>query len=217
MLRKRGVSVRVVPENENPHPVRFLTDLKNPLQPWLEIHPEQFSRASLEKFSRFLEMSAGAPGKEIILIADGLLFHTDSTSLLLMDPKEGVFERHIEEIARIGRRVRFFPILLYGYPHGSGIATTMAHRSAEWKTMQIQWKTASPYCTSRKLQDSSGYIQFYEHYEKRIYDTFRSLIHPEDHCLILKNPAHDWIASREKTWSFCIKNAVPSHFFNDLF
>lgn len=216
MLRKRGASVRVVEENENPHPVRFLTDLKNPLAPWLEIPPEEFSRSCLEKFSRFLEMSAVAPGKETIVVVDGLLFHTDSTSLLLMDPVEGVFERHVEELHRIGRQVRFFPILLYNRPHASGLTTTMAHRAADWKTMQINWKTSSPYCTSRKLQDLSGYIRFYEQYEKRIYDIFRSLSHHEDQCLLLENPAHDWIASREKIWSFWGRNAAPSHFFNDL-
>lgn len=216
MLRKRGAAVRVVPENENPHPIRSLTDLQNPLAPWLETHPEEFSRSCLEKFSRFLEMSTGVPGKQTILIADGLLFHTDSTSLLLMDPEEGVFQRHIEELHRIGRQIRYFPILLYSHPHASGLESTMAHRSAEWKTMQVHWKTSSPYCTSRKLQDSSGYIQFYEQYEKRIYDTFRSLSHPKEHCLILENPALDWIASRKKTWSFCIRNGVPSHFFDDL-
>lgn len=216
MLRKRGAAVRLVAENEKPHPVRFLTDLKNPLAPWLEILPAEFSRASLEKFSRFLEMSAVPPGTETIVIVDGLLFHTDSTSLLLMDPEEGVFERHIEGLLKIAGQVRFFPILLYDHPHGSGIATTMANRSLEWKTMQIDWKTSSPYCTARKLSDATGYIRFYEQYEKRIYDAFRSLIHQKDKGLLLENPAGDWIGSRDRLWSFCAGNVGPSPFLNDL-
>ena len=217
MLQKRGTRVRLIPENEKPHPVRFLTDLKNPLAPWLEMGAEEFSSCCLEKFTRFLEMSTISPRKETILVVDGLLFHTDSTSLLLMDPGKGVFERHIEEMHRIGLRVKFCPILFYGQPHATTITTTMTQRSADWKTMQIDWKTSSPYCTSRKIYGSQGYVQFYEHYEKRIYDIFSSLPFHQDHSLTLENPALDWVASREKIWAFCVRNEVPANFLSELF
>lgn len=216
MLQKRGATVRVIAENEAPHPIRYLTDLKHPLSPWLETGPEEFSHACLGKFSRFLAQATAGTKPDLILIVDGLLFHTDSTSLLLMDPEEDVFAGHIREMQRIGQRVRFLSILLYNQPHAAALKSTMAQRSKEWRTMQVTWKTSSPYCIARKQRNAPGYVEFYEHYEKLICAIFSSLPHTDDHHLILANPADNWKASREKIWSFCVKSGVASRFFNEL-
>lgn len=217
LLEKKGVSVRVVAEHETPHPVRFLTDLKKPLRPWVETRPHDFSEACLGKFSRFLEGIAAGSRSPTVIIVDGLLFHTDSTSLLLMDPDKGFFDRHVAAMHHIAlQRIRFLPVLLYNQPYAGGLPRTMEQRPEAWSRLQIHWKLGSPFCKARKLRGSRGYIQFYAHYEKRIYDLFKALPLAADAHLVLENPAMDWSASREKIWSFCSRHVLHTQFFNNL-
>lgn len=49
-----------------------------------------------------------------------------------------------------------------------------------------------------------------------IHQTFCSLAQEQDHCLVLKNPALNWIASRRKIWSFCSRHIFQRSFFNDF-
>lgn len=216
MLQAKGMSIRVIQEDENPHPIRFLTDLKNPLRPWLEIRPEKFSRSCLDKFSRFLEKATTEWKPETILVVDGLFFHTDSTSLFLMDPEKDVFNNHIIEMHRLSQHVQFLPLLLYNQPYASALKRIMELRSEEWRTMQIDWKISSPFCTARELHGSYGYVKFYEQYESLICDLFKSLTHKNSQALMVENPANDWGASRKKIWSFCIDHIVQPRFFSDL-
>ncbi|BHH86217.1 P-loop NTPase family protein [Desulforhopalus sp. 52FAK] len=217
MLAKKGKSVQIVAEDSVSHPVRYLTDLQKPLAPWNEMSAEKFSSGCLNKFARFINnQTTIKEQRELIIVLDGLLFHTDTTSYYLMQPGEEQLRHHLRELVKIGNRVSFLPLLLYHQPFGSSISMTMNSRPDEWSSMQIDWKTSSPYCRRKGYTGNEGYIQFYQGYEEWMTNTFNRLFEKTRRSFSACNPQADWLSTRKAMWSFYSKNLLRPSYIEKL-
>jgi len=203
MLDQKGQRVLIIAEDDSPHPLRFLTDLKKPLAPWAEISTEEFSLNCLGKFSQFLDRQINSDEQdELVVVVDGLLFHTDTTSFFLMQPGDDQLNNHLAQMYEIGNRVRFLPLFLYHQPFGSSLAITVKKRPDEWSRMQVDWKTSSPYCAQMGYFGHAGFLQFYQEYEERITNYFKKQLKNSQIGFSVCNPQDDWLVARKAIWNF---------------
>lgn len=213
ILNQKGLRVLLVDEDNPRHPLRYLTDLQKPLAPWDEVSTKTFSRNCLKKISQFLthQVTNDAQG-DIVIVVDGLLYHTDTTSFFLMQPTEPELKNHFKQMIQIVNHVRFLPLFLYHHPFGSSLSATINNRPQEWTDMQVAWKTSSPYCKKAGYCDQTGYLEFYQKYEEWITNHFRKISDQYQNCLLINNPQHDWLVTRRKIWDYyCEKLLCPSH------
>ena len=217
MLAQKGKNVHLVCEEDSPHPVRFLSDLKQPLHPWQDIGPEEFSAGCLQKFSNFCHIATGHDGRDATIL-DGLFFHTDTTTLFLMDPGLQLVENHIRKLFDIAAQNPLLCIILHQNSPQSHLQQTFKSRPHEWGNNQRDWKLSSPFCRKRNLSGIPGYLEFYHEYELFIRSCVASMIPADIHCLQIMNPSEDWRRARMSIWDGIVRDMLkPPFSAADLF
>ncbi|MCK5539280.1 MAG: hypothetical protein KAI69_00005, partial [Deltaproteobacteria bacterium] len=109
-LNRQGLKTRLLGEACWPHPTRVITDLKQPLSPWLELQACELAQKSLIKWRGFVNETLNS---DSIAVLDGQLFHGDLTTLMMMEMPFAEIQNYIQELEQ--ELVGLNPLLIYFY------------------------------------------------------------------------------------------------------
>ena len=184
------------PTVEEPkHPLRVATDFPHPNAIWLDITVDEFIDYSLQKWRSFVQE---AQQSSTITVCDGLLFHGNTTDLLLMNADEVLIRHYVTQVIECIQELN--PVLIYFYHEdvAKAIRNVCDTRGSDWETYQVNWKVGSPYGKQRSLHGFDGLVQLYQTYRTLCDDIFAQLVVPK---LAIRSEG-DWVRYYRDILSF---------------
>jgi len=126
---------------------------------------------------------------ETILVMDGALMHMAAGWLMLCGLSPGEIVLTVTRLAEMSRQAK--PVVVYLRPADvpKAVHSVVSERGSDWLTERIAYFADTPYGAAHKVDDISGFAEFFVRLTETTDQIFSSLDLPK---LRIENPAQSW-------------------------